>query len=242
MAYTAEKKGQDNAIMAVTSSFLTTPLQGGTDLNYQMFTPIARLGLDPYVLVATKNSNFKTFDDFVKAGKERSLTFGGTAIGSGEHMLAIEISEATNINTEYVPFEGDGQVTTALLGGHIDVTANNLNALLEYIENGDVIPLAVSSANRLKKLPDVPTLKELGYDIEWVLFRGISGPPEMPAEAAKWYEEKLKALSENPKWQQEYMDKYMVESGFMGGEEFKRYLDEMNAVYEENLKKLGIVN
>lgn len=241
MAYTSGKDGESNYIMAVTSSFLTTPLQGDIDMSYEDFTPIARLGLDPYLLVVRADSGINTFEDFVNIATKEELLFGGTSVGSGEHMLSLEINEAINGRLSYLPFEGDGEVVTALLGGHIDAMANNINSALEYIENGDMIPLAISTSERVERLPDVPTFKELGYDLEWVLFRGVYGPPNMPQEAQKWFENKMKELSEHERWKEEYLDKYMIEEGYLNGEEFKKYLDSMNAIYEENLRKLGII-
>ncbi|MBT2689248.1 tripartite tricarboxylate transporter substrate binding protein [Bacillus sp. ISL-47] len=241
MAYSASKKGEENYIMTVTSSFLTTPLQGNIQYSYKDFTPIARLGLDPYVVLVNAKSGIKNFEDLKTFIETKDPTFGGTSVGSGEHMLAIQMNKALGTEVEYVPFEGDGEVVTALLGGHIDVMANNIGSAIEYVNNGDMIPVAVSSSERLEQLPDVPTFKELGYDIEWMLYRGIYGPPEMPEEAVKWFESKLKELSENPQWEAEYLDKYMVESGYQGADEFESYLTEMNVMYEKNLKELGVI-
>ncbi|GEL78559.1 hypothetical protein TMU01_27940 [Tenuibacillus multivorans] len=241
LGHAASQEGADDYIFSVTSSYLTTPLQGNVDHSFEDFTPIARLGEDPYIVLVNSESgisNFKEFEEFIKEG---NATFGGTSTGGGSHLLALQIEEAFGANIEYVPFEGDGEVVTALLGGHIDVIADNIHASKEYIENGDMIPIAVSTQERLEEYPEVPTLIESGYDIEWTLFRGIYGPPNMPEEARAWYEEKMKELSENEKWQSEYLDKYSIKQGFMNGSEFESYLTELNSTYEEHLRTLGII-
>lgn len=241
MAYTATKESSDNYLMSVTSTFLTTPMQGNTANTYEDFTPIARLGLDPYVILVNADSGIENWDQFEEFLRNNDATFGGTAVGGGEHIFALELEEAMGIELEYLPFEGDGEVVTSLLGGHIDVMANNIGSAIEYVANGDMIPIVVSTPERLEEFPDVPTVIESGYDVEWQLYRGVYGPAGMSEEAAKWFEGKIKKLTETQVFQEQYFDKYMVKPGFMTGDEFKAYLDGLVDVYEENLRELGIL-
>lgn len=242
MGHAASQEGADNYIFAVTSSFLTTPLQGNIEYSYEDFTPIARLGLDPYVILVNADSGITNFEEFEAFLKEGNATFGGTSTGGGSHLLALQIEDAMGVEIEYVPFEGDGEVVTALLGGHIDVIADNIFASLEYVENGDMTPIAVSVPERLEALPEVPTLMELGYDIDWTLFRGVYGPPNMPDEARAWFEDKMKQLHESETWQKEYIEKFMIVPEFQTGEEFEAYLTELNKQYETYLRELGIID
>ncbi len=240
LGYLAGKKGEPHYIGSQTSTFLTTPLRGGIDVNYKDFSPIALLGLDPYVVMVRSDSEFNTMEELLNySGK--TLKFGGTAAAGGEQLLLMQIVEKTGTKFDYVPFDGDGAVTTALLGNHIQGTMNNVSGALEYVKSGDLKALAVSTNERLPALPDVPTLKESGIDLEWTLFRGIVGPPDMPKEAVKWWEDNLRKLSESDSWKTDYLDKYFVKEKFMGSEEFTQYLGEMNEVYEDKLRELGII-
>ncbi|WP_040978518.1 tripartite tricarboxylate transporter substrate binding protein [Oceanobacillus jeddahense] len=233
--------GSGEHLIAVNSSFITAPLQGDLNFTYEDFTPIANMGDQSYVLVVSKDSGIETFEEYVQAVEEEDLTFGSYAIGSSDHMVSLLFDEAIGHTTQYVPFDGISEAFTALLGGHVDVTAQQIGSTLEYIENGDVVPIAVTSPERVDVLEDVPTMNELGYDLEWSLYRAIYGPPNMPEEAQEYWINAFEELSENPRWVEEYQEPQLLEPRFISGQELEDYFDEVSEIFENNLREQGII-
>ena len=238
MAYVNGHAGDGHYLMSATSSFLATPLNTGSSVTYKDFTPIARLGVDPNVIVVNSKSEFKTLDDAIHSG--RLINIGGNQ-GSIDHILAKKLEEMTDIQFNFVPFQGDGELVSGLLGGQIDMIATNPNTALDYIKSGDFRALAISIDERLPALPDVPTLQELGYDITLSVFRGIVAPKDISEEAKAYYSKMAKELSEDERWQKEYLERNTIAPGYLNSEDFGAYLEDLNGEYKDILTSLGII-
>ena len=155
------------------------------------------VAIDELLLSVRSESPYKTIDDFVKAAKAKpgSLTIGGTATLTEDHIFTYLFEKAAGISVKYVPFNSGGEVTTALMGGHIDAAVENPNEIVSQIEAGKARHLAVAAQKRLKDAPDVPTFAEKGYKFYWEQMRGVVGPANMPPEAVKWWQDTLKKWS-----------------------------------------------
>lgn len=239
MGYLNGRKGDGHYLMSITSSHITTPLTSNIGLDYTSFTPIARLGIDPELLIVSASSGYASVEDLKAAGK--TLNVGGTATGSIEQIVAIRFGELTGVGINYIPFQGDGDVAAALLSGQVDFIVGNPGAARDFIEAGNFKALAVSTEQRIEAMPDVPTFKEQGLDIVMSLFRGLTAPPGISAEERDWLIGKMKELSENPEWKKVYLDPNGVVPGFLAGDEFAAYLGETQTVYKDALTKLGLI-
>ncbi|WP_338142654.1 Bug family tripartite tricarboxylate transporter substrate binding protein [Brevibacillus marinus] len=117
---------------------------------------------------------------------------------------------------------------------------SDVSTLGEYIRAGQLRPVAIASPERLDGLyKDVPTYKEQGYDVEVTLWRGIFGPKDMAPEIVKFWEEKIKALSESEAWQKEVEAKGFI-NGYKNSAEFTKYLEEQEQQIKEVLIELGM--
>lgn len=239
MGYLNGHAGDGHYLMSATSSLITTPLTSNVGLDYASFTPIARLGIDPELLMVSANGPYASIDDLKAANK--TLNVGGTASGSIEHILAIEFGEKAGVAVNFIPFQGDGEVVAALLSGQVDFTIGNPGSVVDFIETGNFKALAVSTEERIEALPDVPTFQEQGLDITMSLFRGVVAPGDLDAETRDWLVGKMKELSENPQWKSVYLDPNGVVPGFLPGDEFGEYLGETQGIYKDALTKLGLI-
>ena len=122
-----------------------------------------------------------------------------------DHICTYLLEKATKTKMNYTAFSGGGQVMSNLLGGHIDVAWANPNECIGQVKGGLVRMLAVTKDDRLALLPDVPTFKELGYDMVFWQVRGIHGPPNMPQSAIDWAMDILKKATETDTWKEEYL-------------------------------------
>ena len=198
--YVARQAANPYALATVSVSFFTTPLLGASEVTYKDFTPVAAIAMSPYIMAVRAASPIKSFDE---AKKARRLTTGTVGVVSDPVLLARMLQNATGVTIDTVPFDGEGEVMTATLGGHIDFMLGNPAEVLPQIEAGTLRPIAVSTGARLQLLSNTPSFKELGYDIEHVQLRGVVMPPDVPAETVAFWEGALRKVAESPEWKRE---------------------------------------
>jgi tripartite-type tricarboxylate transporter receptor subunit TctC len=147
------------------------------------FIPIARFVADPCVLIVNDQQPYKTLKDFTDDAKKRpdEIIFSSSGLYSALHIpMALYIKAAGDLKMRHLPTNGGGPALTALLGNNSQALASSVSACLSQIKAGKVRPLALFGAQRSKALPDVPTMKELGYDIEYYLWVGLFAPKGTP--------------------------------------------------------------
>lgn len=127
------------------------------------------------------------------------------------------------------------------MGNQVDVISAEFGTAYDFIQSGDFRPLALSSEERIEKLPDVPTLPELGYDVVVMLPRGVIGAPDMSDEAREYWINAFRELAGTERWQQEYIDRFNLASGDLYGEEFGAYLEEQEKFFQAMLERVGLI-
>jgi len=153
----------------------------------------------PNVLMVPASSKINSLDDFIKYARNNpgAATVGGSGSNSANHLETLRLAKAADIKMTYIPHTGTGAVVPALLGGHITAAMNYSMVAVQY--KNQVKSLAVAADERLEMLPDVPTFKELGYDIVGGAFRGIALPKGTPQniveKLAKAFTEVNKAVA-----------------------------------------------
>lgn len=186
----------------------------------------------PNVLVVSKDSPFKTLDDFIKFAKKKPFvgTVGGSGTYSANHLETLRFMKAAGIDLTYVPYTGTGPVIPAVMGGHIKAAMSYSMVGVTYKDK--LRTLAVASEERVAALPDVPTFKELGYDIVGGAFRGVAAPLGTPQpivdRLAKAFTNANKVIS-----------KKQLELGFVmeyaTGDDALKLVDKMRAAYGDVL-------
>lgn len=144
------------------------------------FKPIMWFHFTPNVLLVSKDSEFKTLDDFIKFAKKKPFvgTVGGSGTYSANHLETIRLMKAAGVDLTYVPYTGTGPVIPALMGRHIKAAMSYSPVSVNYKDKFRT--LAVAAEERVPAMPDVPTFKELGYDIVGGAFRGVAAPLGTP--------------------------------------------------------------
>ena len=199
------------------------------DVSIDKFKPVAMLAWDEYVLMVKSDSPFNTLGDLINYSKEHpdEVTFAGTGIGTVEHMLHETLITETDAQVEYVPYEGGGEIMSALLGGHITANWANPGEAEAQIEAGTLKALAVASENRLDFLPDIPTAKEQGYDIVIRQYRGVLAPKNMPDEYLNILVNVLRKVSESDVFK-EYAKNNSLTVEFKAFDDFKQEIDKVH--------------
>ena len=195
--YLINKKGDPHVIAGATPMIVSGKIEGRLPGNHRdAMTVLMIVAIDELMLSVRNESPYKTIEDFVKAAKAKpgGLTVGGTATLTEDHIFTYLFEKAAGIQVKYVPFNSGGEVTAALMGGHIDAAVENPNEIVAQIEAGKAKNLAVAAQKRLKDAPDVPTFAEKGYKFYWEQMRGVVGPANMAPEAVKWWQDTLKKV------------------------------------------------
>ncbi len=147
------------------------------------FIPLARMVADPCALIVNSQQPYKTLKEFVDDAQKRpnEIIFSSSGLYGALHIPMALFTKAAGLKMRHLPTNGGGPALTALLGNNAQALASSVSACLAQIKAGQVRPLALFGAQRSKALPDVPTMKELGYDLEYYLWVGmfaIKGTPE----------------------------------------------------------------
>ncbi|HDZ72811.1 MAG TPA: tripartite tricarboxylate transporter substrate binding protein [Aurantimonas coralicida] len=212
---------------------------GLTDINWDTFDPIALMTSSPQYLVVRADSPWKTFEEFVAHAKENPGEIKtGVTLGGVPHLHAAMIEDAAGIELSYVGYEGTGERIRALVGGNLDAAIGDVSSSLEFVKNGDLRFLATGAAERLEATPDVPTLKELGHDLELTITRGIVMPKGAPEETRKTLESALEKLSEDAAFV-EQINNAGAEVDFRGQEEYRTYLEKLDATIDRLVGRLA---
>ncbi len=226
----------DHTILVTLNSFFTTPLrQENLGIDIQTFTPIAMMGVDPFVLWVHKDSGITTIDEFVEQVRSMDGEFvmGGTGAGQEDSIVIAYLSGAYDLDIKYIPYEGGGAVAKDLAGKQIMASVNNPAEAKGFYEAGDFVPLLAFSDERMPAYPDVPTIKELGHDFSYYNQRAVVGAPGMSEEAAAYYQDLFAQIYESDEWQG-YLESESLSPLWMDAGEQRDYW----ALQVENHKEL----
>jgi len=220
--------------------------EASSPYSYADMKPLAQLTNDYGAIAVPADSKYKDLQSLLADLKKnpQKITFaGGSGPGSMDHLVVMMLAIEAGIDPKaikYNSYDSGGAAMVALLGGHAQALTTGLSEAKAYMESGDVRILAISAPERLEgEMEDIPTFKELGYDAEFVNWRGLFGVKDMPPEAVAYWEEKIKALTETEEWKQQLKNNGW-EDGYKGSEEFTKFLKEQEAVIKEVLTKLGM--
>ena len=171
-------------------------------------TPISMSVLFPYVLAVSADSPYKNVTDLIKAAKSQpgKLTYGSFGIGSGPNIVTELFKQQTATDILHVPYKGGSQMTAGLMGNEVTMMFDSLPSPLGQIKGGKFRALAVTGAERSPVVPDVPTLKESGVNIEAIIWLGLGGPPKMPADVVAKLFDGMKQVARDPEVQKRIYD------------------------------------
>ena len=193
----------------------------------------------PNVLMVRNDSPFKTLKDFVDYAKKNPpgvVTVGGSGSSSANDLGTAMLSKAAGITLTYVPFGGTGSAVPALLGNHVTALMSYSPMGIQYREKFRF--LAIASDKRMEILSDVPTFRELGYDIVEGAYRGVAAPPGTPDEIIKYLSTAFDKTMKDPEVRKK-MDLNGFKTEFMGPEESLALVKKKMVEYEAIMKELG---
>jgi len=242
--YIKSKRGDPHVILTVgTGSVLNAASRPELELPLSTYTPLAFFAQDPQAIAVRTESKIRTIPDLIEAAKRdpSGLSVGLTsAVGVGRFVLYLIERREPDVKFRIVSFKGGGDAVLATLGGHVEMTAENLSEMLPLYETKKMRVLAVTGERRFTRAPEVPTLKELGLNIIAATGRGFAMPAGVPKEAAATMEAALKRVHASPAYK-EYAERNIFEDKYLGSADFAEYLVQRRIEAEEFLRTIGVL-
>jgi putative tricarboxylic transport membrane protein len=240
--YAASKKGDPYTILLAGTSLVTVPLRTGLDVGMDKFQPLGVIGLDLNSLAVRDDSPFKTVKDLVAAAtaKPKTINVAITFPGGSAHSLIFRLEQLTGAKFNTVSFKSGTDAVAAVLGGHVHLTAENLGEVMPHVEGKKLRLLGIPAAKRPAGLPNVPTLKEQGFDVQAGGYRAFVAPAGIPREAVTLWDSTLAKVHKSAAWK-EYMARNMYEDVYMNADEMGRWLKREQAEIARFLTEMGLV-
>jgi tripartite-type tricarboxylate transporter receptor subunit TctC len=218
-------------------------LQGRTPAyELDQLAPIALISADPTVLVVREDGPYKTLKDLVDAAKARpgTINYGSSGVYGTLHVAMEIFASAAGIKLFHIPYQGGGPAVAALLGGQIDALASGPSAAIGQIKAGKMRALAVWGDKRLASLPDVPSMKELGYDATFYIWSGLFAPAATPQPVMAVLRDAVRRTVADPEFK-DAMAKVETPIAYLDASEFKIFLDRDSQRLRVAVERIGKV-
>lgn len=206
------------------------------------FTPIARITADPTVLAVRADSPWKTYKEFIEYVKANpnKINFGSSGNYGTMHVPMEMLKLETGTKMTHVPYKGAGPAVVGLLGGEIQALSTGPSSIGGQVKAGKIRVLAHWGSSKLESMPDVPSLKSLGANVEFAQWSGVFVPAATPEPVVKRLREAVKAAASDAK-----VKDAIVKAGspimYMDAPEFAKYWADDAKVLEGVVKKIGKV-
>jgi tripartite-type tricarboxylate transporter receptor subunit TctC len=245
-------KGDPHKIIITLSNLFTTPLATGVPFNWRDLTPVMMLALDQFVLWVNAESPYQSAKEYVEAAKKAGpakFKMAGTGSRQEDQIITVALEKQTGTKFIYIPFKGGGDVATQLVGKHVDSTVNNPIEAVAQWRGGKLRPLCVFDSKRLiykgkvtDKMAwnDIPTCKEAGVDMEYLMLRGIFMPGGVTDAQRDYYIGLFNKVRETPEWK-EFMERGAFNQTALTGNAYRDWVAKEEQRHRELMKDAGFI-
>jgi tripartite-type tricarboxylate transporter receptor subunit TctC len=243
---------EPHKIIITLSNLFTTPLATGVPFNWRDLTPVKMMALDQFVLWVNAESPYKTAKDYVEAAKKAGpgkFKMAGTGSRQEDQIITVAIEQKTGAKFTYIPFKGGGDVAVQLVGKHVDSTVNNPIEAVAHWRGGKLKPLCVFDPQRMPykekvtdkmSWADIPTCKEQGLDVDYLMLRGIFMPSGVAPEQVKYYVDLFAKVQQTPEWK-DLMNRGAFNTTSLVGKEYADWVAKEEARHVSLMKAAGFI-
>lgn len=235
-----ESPADGYTIFAMHDSIHSTYYTGVADVNWNDFQPICLVSATPSIVTASPKTPWNDMKALLADAKARpgQITVGAT-LGSTSHFFPAMVEKAAGLKFKYVSYEGTAPRMNALLGGHIDLAESNLTQKGK-VDAGQMKFLAVATDKRVPEAPDVPTLKELGIDVEYAVNRGLVAPKGTPADVMAKLGAACGAAAKDPSFAED-MKKHGTFVSYRDTKGYIQFLEKNDTLNKDVARDLGML-
>jgi len=238
--------GEANELMVTGAIMVGAIVTNGSRATLEDVDMLARLSTEYLVVAVPTDSPIQTMEQLgeAMATDVGSVSIAGGSAGGVEQVLAGLIAKdvgADPSQVSYVAHSGGGEALTTILSGRATAGISGISEISPYIADGTMRALAVSSPDKLASLPDAPTLKESGIDVELQNWRGIAGPRGLDTQEREALIAMLDEMKSSPTWQK-ILDDRGWEDAYLTGPELETFIDDEQRTTAQVLKEIGLVD
>jgi len=220
------------------NSISTVFHSGNIDFDHQAFEPVARVGMEVPALAVRTDSGWTTLAEFAAAARTRRMRVGISGRGSFVHLVSVALFDKMGVEVTFVPY-GQGTAPAELLGGRVDAALQWPSQFKSQVDANALRVLAVTSDERVPVLPDVPTAREQGFDVDLVMWRGLAAPKGTPRAVIARLEDAVRNAVASPRFQELSAD-LGFEPGFLPAADFGTLVAEDDIAIGGLMKQLGL--
>lgn len=233
----AKQTDADGYTISITNTpMLMTNYIMNSEITYSIdeLDPIANVVTDPGVIVVGKDSKYNTAEEFFEDAKANAgkITVGSSGVGGDDFFTILIFQKESNLEFQHIPFEGDGPSWQAAMGNKIDASFNNLGITYPQIEAGNLKALAIFAEERSPMLPNVPTAKELGYNVVSGSSRGYSAPKGLPEDVKQKLYDAFEEMAANSDFVKGCEDRALP-IDIKIGDDYAQYLKDQETKFTE---------
>ena len=251
LIYMKSGQGDPNKVLLAYSLIYMLPLSAKIPFNWRELTPIAVTALDQFVLWDNTTLPYNTVKEFVDAAKAANPPFkmGGTGSKREDQVLTVFMEKRTGAKFLYLPYKSGGEAATQLVGNHTQANVNNPSENLEVWRAGQVRALCVFDKERIeyktkvtgdKSWNDVPTCKEEGLDVQYLMLRAFFLPSKVTPEQTAFYVDLFKKVAQTAEYK-DYMEKQALKPIFLQGQDMVKFLEEDDKLNTQLMTESGFV-
>jgi len=240
ITYVQNQKADGYTWLFITATLITSIERGLVDYTLEDFVPVFMLNHDPQALVASAKGDIKTIEDLIKLGKERKIKWGLTHLGGNDHVAIHSFAKMAGIKYDPIVFQSGAEEVVGALGGVIDVFIANPSEVMGQVEAGNLKVLSTMSEKRLGILPEVPTLKEKGYDAVFGTWRGMAVKKGTDQEIVEALEKYFYAASDTDIYHN-FLKNNGMDYNVKGSKEFKDFIEKQYKIFSEGIREIGLV-
>ena len=202
--------------------------------------PVARINADPNALLVRTEAPWRSVGELIDEARKKpgQLSYSSSGVYGSTHVPAEMFMQAAGIRMRHVPFTGGGPATNALAGGHVDMHIQNVPGSISFIRSGKLRPLAVTSAQRAQALPDVPTMKEAGVDMDYGVWHGVFVAAKTPPEILKVIRDAVRSAVADPEFVGA-MQKISSQVAYMDQPEFEKFVARESRAMAALVNRIG---
>jgi tripartite-type tricarboxylate transporter receptor subunit TctC len=251
LMYMKSSAGDANKVLIAYSLIYMLPLSAKIPFNWRELTPVSVIALDQFVLWDNTTLPHANVKDFIAAAKAANPPFkmGGTGSKREDHVLTVFIEKKTGAKFAYLPYKSGGEAATQLVGNHTQSNVNNPSENLEVWRAGQVRPLCVFDKERIQykgkvtdkqSWNDIPTCKEEGLDVQYLMLRAMFLPGKVSAEQTQFYVELFRKVSQTAEYK-EYLEKQALKPIFLTGKDMLKFLEEDDTLNKNLMTEAGFI-
>lgn len=228
-------------LLALHDSVYISFLTGRADFTWDAFEPVSLMTNTPVIIGVNKEAPFKTLKEMIETAKKapNTITTGAT-LGSTSHFFFILIEDKAKIRLKYVPYEGTRERITALLANNIQMGEMNIITAKQYLGGGTLRSLGIGTEERDKAMPDLPTLKEQGLDVQYGVNRGVVAPKGTKPEVIAQWEAVFAKAAKDPAVVK-LMESQGTEVKYLNAKDYKAFMTKGFADHKTAASNLGIL-